>query len=214
MLNYRRQKFWVLTLSIIILIGVGMMLLLSPIKTEQDLSFLKPSNILSVIADKEQVKITSSDYNETFVSGTELAKWLDEAENEWTRKNISSPYELSPSIVIHINDETKNEIRFYETEPTLVMVLYQDEYSYYRIPKEDYLAVAAIARLGYPSIQHMSGDRVGASYFVYAENDNTYYIDAPYDHINKIDYNILKSIVSIFCIRRYTGSGCYKSIYI
>ena len=265
-LNYKRPKFWVVAASIVILIGLGMMLLSNPIHTEQDLSFLKPSNILSMIADQEQVKIISSDHNETFVSGTELAKWLDRAENNWKRKSVSSPYELSPSIVIHVNDDTKNEIRFYESEPTLAMVLYQNEYRYYKIPEEDYQGLAAITRLGYPHVQRitfteyenykkqtsvimtdnhvimqmavlmqsgekyrpslfyeatmndtpaarnyiridMSGDKAGASYFVYTENDNTSYIDAPYEHINKIDQATLKSILSIF---KQTGNELPK----
>ena len=155
-LHYRQPKFWILVTSIVILIGVGMMLISNPISNEQDLSFLKPNNMLSKIADKEQIKIISSEYNETFVSGSELAKWLDEAENEWKQKSVLSPYELSPSIVIHIDDKAKNEIRFYEAESTLAMVLYQDEYRYYKIPEEDYLAVEAMSRLGYPQVQHIT----------------------------------------------------------
>ncbi|MFA9466629.1 MAG: M56 family metallopeptidase [Velocimicrobium sp.] len=256
-LNYKKPRFWGTIASIIVLIIVGIALLTNPTDSEQDLSFLKPNNMLSWIGDQEQVKIISADYGNTSVSGRELAKWLDIAENDWKRKNVPSPYELSPSITIHMNDETGNEIRFFESEPTLVMILYQDEYQYYKIPKEDYSAMAAMAGSGYPHVQsitftehengndsalititdsktimrmavlmqsgeiyhpslffnstqndippvpdyiriEMIGDQIYHSYFLYTEDEKNYYIDEPYDHINGIDFNTMKSIITIF----------------
>ncbi len=152
-LNYKKPRFWVVLASTIVLICVGIALLSNPTESEQDLSFLIPNNMLSSIGDQEEVKIVSTDYGTTSVSGRALANWLDVAENNWKRINISSPYELTPSITIHVNDETGNEIRFYESEPTFVMTLYQNEYQYYKIPEEDYMTIAAMVRAGYNHIQ-------------------------------------------------------------
>lgn len=256
-LNYKKPVFWMVIASTIVLIGAGIALLSNPDDREQDLSFLNPNSMLSWIGEHEQIKIESSDYGNTLVSGRELAKWLDIAENDWKRKNVPSPYELSPSITIHVNDETINEIRFFESEPTLAMIVYQDKFRYYKIPEADYVSIKEMAGSGYPQVQsitftehengndaasvtitdgktimrmavliqsgekynpslffdstqndippvseyiriEMSGNETYHSYFLYTEDEKTYYIDRPYDHINKIDFNTVKEIITIF----------------
>ena len=256
-LNYKKPVFWVIIASVIIVISVGIALLSNPASSEPDLSFLNPNSMLSTIGEQDRIEIKSTDYGNTFVSGIELAKWLDRAENDWKRKKVSSPYELSPSITINVDDEAGNEIRFFESEPTLAMTLYQNKYRYYTIPKENYSAMVAMAGSGYPQVQNitftehengndnasvtitdektimrmavllqkgekyrpslffdstqndippvpkyirieMSGDRTCHSYFLYSEDEKNYYIDEPYVHINKIDFNTVKEIITIF----------------
>lgn len=213
--------------------------------------------MLTRISEQEQINVESSEYANNYVSGVEFAKWLDIAKNDWKIKNVSSAYELSPDIIIHVNDDTGNEIRFYASEPTLAMTLYQDEFRYYKIPEEDYLSVAAMSESAYPRVQRitfiehekgtdnatvtitdsntimrmailmqrgerynqsllfdstqndvppvseyirieMIGDEAYHKYFLYTENENDFYIDEPYDHINKIDLNIVEEIITIF----------------
>lgn len=143
-LNYKKPVFWVIIASVLVLIGAGIALLSNPI--EPDLSFLNPNSMLSWIGEHEQIKIESSEYGNTAVPGRELAKWLDVAENDWKSKKVSSSYKLSPSITIHVNDETINEIRFFESEPTLAMIVYQDKFRYYKIPEDDYLEITTFLR--------------------------------------------------------------------
>ncbi|MCK9267759.1 MAG: DUF5301 domain-containing protein, partial [Alkaliphilus sp.] len=256
-LNYKKPVFWVIIASVIIVVSVGIALLSNPASSESDLSFLNPNSMLSTIGEQDRIEIKSTDYGNTFVSGIELAKWLDRVENDWKRKKVSSPYELSPSITIHVDDEAGNEIRFFESKPTLAMTLYQNKYRYYTIPKENYSAMVAMAGSGYPQVQNitftehengndnalvtitdektimrmavllqkgekyrpslffdstqndippvpkyirieMSGDRTYHSYFLYSEDEKNYYIDEPYVHINKIDFNTVKEIITIF----------------
>ena len=85
-LNYKKSRFWVVLVSVIVLIGVSIALLSNPEDSEPELSFLNPNSMLSTIGDQEQIEIKSTDYENTFVSGVELAKWLDRAENDWKRK--------------------------------------------------------------------------------------------------------------------------------
>jgi beta-lactamase regulating signal transducer with metallopeptidase domain len=153
-LNYKKPRFWVVLVSTMVLIFVGIALLSNPTKSEQNLSFHIPNNMLSSIGDQEEVEIVSTKYGNTTVSGKALANWLNVAQNNWKRTNISSPYELTPSITIHVNDETGNEIRFYESESNFVMILYQNEYQYYEIPEEDYMTMVAMVRAGYNHIQN------------------------------------------------------------
>lgn len=256
-LNYKKTEFWVVFVSVVIVIGVGITLLSNPAGNEQDLSFLNPDNMLVLLGEQEELKVESSEDGDTYVSGVEFAKWLDTAKNDWKIKNVSSPYELLPDIIINVNDKTGNEIRFYESEPTLAMTLYQNEFRYYKIPEEDYLAMAAMAESGYSRVHsitftehengvdeakvtitdrktimrmavlmqsgekynpslffdstqndippvseyiriEMIGDETYHNYFLYSENEKDYYIDETYDHINKIDFNTLKEIITIF----------------
>ncbi len=253
----KRPGLWVVIVSVVIVIGVGIVLLSNPVGNEPDLSFLNPDNMLSFLGEQDELKVESSEYGDTYVSGVEFAKWLDIAKNDWKIKNVSSPYELSPDIIIYVNDETGNEIRLFESEPTLAMILYQNEFRYYKIPAEEYLTIAAMAESGYPRVQSLTftehengidntsviitdsntimriavlmqsgekynpsllfdstqndippvseyirieliGDETYHSYFLYSENGNDYFIDEPYDHINKIDFNTLKEIITVF----------------
>ncbi len=256
-MHCKRPRFWVVVVSVVIVIGVGIVLLSNRFGNEPDLSFLNPDNMLSLLGEQDELKVESSVYGNTYVSGVEFSKWLDIAKNDWKIKKVSSPYELSPDIIIHVNDETGNEIRLYQSEPTLTMTLYQNEFRYYKIPAEDYLTIAAMAGSGYPRVQsltftehengmdnlsvtitnsntimrmavliqsgekynpsllfdstqndsppvseyiriEMIGDETYHDYYLYSKNGNDYFIDQPYDHINKIDFNTLKEIITIF----------------
>jgi hypothetical protein len=42
----------------------------------------------------------------------------------------------------------------------------------------------------------MNGDEANHEYFLYTENENDYYIDEPYVHINKIDFDMVEEIIS------------------
>ncbi len=256
-LNYKRPRFWVVIPSVILVIGAGITLLANPIDRGADLSFLNPNSMLSLIGEQEQIKIESSEYGDTTVSGSELAKWLDLAENDWKIKNISKPYELSPSIIIHVDDEARNEIRFFEEKPTLMMTVYKDEFRYYMIPEEDYVSMKEMAGSGYPQVQsisfikyvnsnevgsvkitdskiimqlavllqrgekyrpsllfdstqndnppvadyvriEMSGEEAYYVHYLYSEDGKDYYVDKPYDHINRIDVNTANEINAFF----------------
>jgi len=155
-LKLRGLKFNAGFVSVIILICIGIILLFKYVGKEQDLSFLNPDNMITQISEQEQLNVESSESRDNYISGVEFAKWLDIAKNDWDIKNVLSAYELSPDVIIHVNDDTGNEIHFYASEPTLAMTLYQDEFRYYKIPEEDYLMVEAMVESAYPHVQRIT----------------------------------------------------------
>ncbi|MHB1155023.1 MAG: DUF5301 domain-containing protein [Eubacteriales bacterium] len=155
-MRYNKPEFWVVIVSVVVVIAAGIILLSNPFGNEPDLSFLNPDNMLVLLGEQDELKVESSEYGITYVWRVEFSKWLNIAKNDWKIKNVSSPYELSPDIIIHVNDETGNEIRLFESEPTLAMTLYQNEFQYYKIPAEDYLSLAAMAESGYPRVQSLT----------------------------------------------------------
>lgn len=195
-LNYKKHVLGVVIASVIIVISVGIALLSNPASSEPDLSFLNPNSMLSTIGEQEQIEIKSIDYGNTFVSGIELAKWLDIAENDWKRKNFSSPYELSPSITINVNDETGNEIRFFESEPNLAMIVYKDKYRYYKIPEEDYASIKEIAGSGYPQVQSITPNNIYPLEFF--EIGNTKIEKLQSNNINIIEEKIIDKDLGAF----------------
>lgn len=42
------------------------------------------------------------------------------------------------------------------------------------------------------------GEEAYHKYFLYTENENDYYLDEPYDHMDKIDLNTVEEIITIF----------------
>lgn len=253
--NYKKPVFWVITASIILVLVVGISFISNPVNGQPDLSFLNPNSMLSTIAEQEQIIIESVEYGESAVSGTEFAKWLDIAENRWKRIRRNIPNELTPSITVHVNVETGNEIRFFESE-TYVMTVYQDEFRYYKMPEQDYQSIRQMAASGIPHVQQitvtnrengedinkittedekiimrmavlmqqgerykpslffdstlndeppvsdylkveMTGEHVYHRYYLYTQDNKSYYIDKPYERIHKIDSGIMNTITSI-----------------
>jgi beta-lactamase regulating signal transducer with metallopeptidase domain len=137
-LKYKKSGVWILTASMIIVIAVGGGLMANPITDDTDLSFLNPNSLLSVIADQEKIKVTSSEYGETYLSGIVLANWLDNAENDWQKHQNPPSTEAEASVVINIDEDHDRQITFFNSEPSLVKVVSGKENRYYSIQEEDY----------------------------------------------------------------------------
>jgi len=154
-LNYRKPTFWMIAVAVIAIIAVGIGLLVNPVDDEPDLSFLNPGNLIAYISEIKQIEVTSAKYGATYVSGSELAKWLDNAENDWSKKLITPSKEPEPTIAVHIEDAIDHSICFFASDPSLALVVYGDEKRYYNIPQEDYEAMEEVTLLGSTHIQNI-----------------------------------------------------------
>lgn len=154
-LNYRKPTFWMIPVAVVAVIALGIGLMVNPINDEPDLSFLNPANLLSLISEQKQIKVTSAEYGDTYVSGSELAKWLDDAENDWSKKLITPSEEQETTIAVFIADDIDHSIGFFASDPTLALVKYGDEKRYYKIPEEDYEAMEEVTLLGSRHVQNI-----------------------------------------------------------
>ncbi|MEA1961306.1 MAG: M56 family metallopeptidase [Bacillota bacterium] len=139
-LNYKKPTFWVTAIILVITVIFSIGLISNPPK-EQDLSYLNIDNLVSIAAQADTGKITadSSVFGECHLDAKQVTYLLDNI--TWKVKNISSPYELSPYLSLKIPAGARCELRFYDTEPTLAMVLCDKDYRYYKISQSDFESI-------------------------------------------------------------------------
>ncbi len=134
-MDYKKPKFWIPAILIALSAITTVIWLIYPKTAVQDLSFLKPDNLKSVIAEKERIPVKNHG-GTTYLQPYEVIAWIESV--EWKEKKVKSPYELSADYTIVFNTQPKQEIRLYDNEPTLVMVIYDDTWRYYTISQKDY----------------------------------------------------------------------------
>lgn len=218
-LNYKKPTFWVVLMGVIMMIVIGIGLLSNPKKNKPDLSFLNINNTASVTMQQNQVLIKQG--NETsLVLGEKFGTLLDLSSNNWQEKKAASPYELSPDLTVYINIGSRHEVRFYESEPGLAMVLFDGKYRYYKIPAGLYEKVYMMwAKSSYMVPEEMMGAVLGGKrtnqkgvqdtpnhgdyqilevgsdkYYIY-ERKSKYYIEQPYQFINEISEEVYQAAI-------------------
>ncbi|SCP97465.1 M56 family metallopeptidase [Anaerobium acetethylicum] len=141
-LNYKRPRFWVVLVSVIILIGTCITLLSNPAVSKQDLSMLNIKNLAKLSYQKNELLVSRTPgKNEGFnVSARAIAEYLDNA--KWSEKKMDSPLELSADLQIEWNED--QELRFFESEPLLAMVRMNEQWRYYTIGQNDYETMLSI----------------------------------------------------------------------
>ncbi len=138
-LSYKKQPFWVMSIAVIAICILGISLLTNPAEATPDLTFLNPENLITSVYEQESIKIDEIEHSGyTRISGSEVGKWINET--HWNEKKIKSPLEITPSYVLMnlMGSDIKSEIRLYESEPTLAMILYGEQWRYYEIDETDY----------------------------------------------------------------------------
>lgn len=132
-LNYKKPAFWLIVIAFISCVIVAVCFLTNP--KELDLSFLNYENLVSVAAQSETLEVKHHlDDIESRVTGKDIGEFLDNA--NWKEKKYPSPLELSPDITIYFAEVA--ELRFYESEPELAMILADDGWRYYRMKNTSY----------------------------------------------------------------------------
>lgn len=145
-LNYKKQRSWVIISAIVIVAVVGTGLVLNPPGSEPDLSFLNLRN-LSVLAHQRDELLVSRAPGKTEtvnVSARAIAECLDSA--QWTVIKMDSPPEYSPSLVIEWNEAVM--LMLYESDSHLAMVRVNDQWRCYRISQKDYTRLLTIIETG------------------------------------------------------------------
>ncbi len=216
-LNYKRPAFWgvVLAVGAILVLSVG--LIANPRSNEPDLSFLNIHNTATVAIQQESLMIRAHGHGASIISGNEFGQWLYKTSVNGKEKKVSSPFELAPTLSIYINNGVGHEVRFYESEPELAMVLYDGHYRYYTISKDAYneiymmyalrsyvipeAVVTAIVDGKRTTKQSVQDIPVGVEYkvlrfgkegyYIY-EKGGKYYCELPYRFINELSQDVYR----------------------
>lgn len=144
-LSYKKPPFWVMIIAVIALCILGISLLTNPAEAAPDLTFLNPENLITSVYEQDLIRIDEIEHSGyTRMSGPEISKWINET--HWNEKKMKSPLELTPSYVLMnlMGSDIKSEIRLYESEPTLAMILYEAQWRYYEIDEADYEAMRSL----------------------------------------------------------------------
>ncbi|MBF4692407.1 M56 family metallopeptidase [Fusibacter ferrireducens] len=144
-LSYKKPPFWAMIVAFIAIGVLGISLLTTAKSQEQDSVYLKPEMLITSVYEQEKIKIDAVEYGGyTRISGTEVANWINET--HWNVKKVKSPLELIPSYSLMnlMDSDKRSEIRLYESDPTLAMILYEDQWRYYEIEEADYDAMKSL----------------------------------------------------------------------
>ncbi|WP_105616325.1 hypothetical protein [Vallitalea okinawensis] len=96
----------------------------------EELSLLHPKQIENYIRLSESIKINDLEFGGDIFQNSKEDLLSSLSLDEWKKKRVSSPNELSADIRIEIDENYR--VYLYETVP-LAMVLYKDEWRYYKI---------------------------------------------------------------------------------
>jgi beta-lactamase regulating signal transducer with metallopeptidase domain len=126
-LHYKKPTHLVLVSTFIITLIFSTGFISNP-AVKEDLSFLN--------TETDQNLKLSSIYGEFQMDGDQVTNLFDV--EKWNRQNVPSPKEQSTSITIKSTSKPYDEIRFYNSDHSLAMIIHSGEYRYYKIPESEY----------------------------------------------------------------------------
>lgn len=134
-LSYKKPSFWIIIVAIMIVGVLSIGLLTNPKNELQDAYSIGIKSLSDVIEKRDKILVVNAGEGATLMSGKSILETL--SIDDWKPKNVSSPYELSSDIIIHLDDKKQTRISLYSTDD-IAMVLYGDSYQYFDIPKDIY----------------------------------------------------------------------------
>jgi beta-lactamase regulating signal transducer with metallopeptidase domain len=136
-LNYKRPRFWIIIMAVLILTISAAVLISNPRDDEPDLSMLNINVFLKSIGTGDGLVAETEDNGRLFLSPEgELLEIFNQ--NEWKEKKVDSPYERS--FILRLYLDGGYFVSFYSDEK-YAMVYFRDgkeKYRYYEIPDGTY----------------------------------------------------------------------------
>jgi hypothetical protein len=123
-INHKKPAFWVVVVSVILVVVVGFGLMVNPENDKEDLSFLNINNTASVATQQEQLLVRVHSLGTSIISGSELGKFLETTSSNWSRKSAVAPSGSAPNLTVYINIGSNHNVRFYKSHPDLAVVEY------------------------------------------------------------------------------------------
>ncbi len=217
-LKYKKPRFWITIISVIVVTIVGLGLMFNPVSSEENSEYLDINNVLEGIFNTDEVivrKIGEGGYvwpGETFYQN--FKKHIKGIEAH----KVNSAYELSQDIVVYIYGNSEYSLSFYQSEPNLMKVSYGGEYKYYTSSNDMYSEVNLMLLSISDRVQDeiivavMDGKKTNKTsyedrpvgvdylelsignrkYFIY-EDKGKYYVERPYVAIYKISEEVYEN---------------------
>ncbi len=139
-LNYKKSVFWIIIISVVVVLVIAAGLLVNPKDDGPDLSLLNIDNALKSIATSSNVIVELE--NNSLLTFKPNAEFLTSFnQNKWREKKVNSPIESIPSITFYINDGYYLNLYSDEDIAMIFLVDSKEKYRYYTIPDGTYEAV-------------------------------------------------------------------------
>lgn len=135
-LNFKKVSLKMMALIILLIVGFGAGLILTPKTDELDLSFLNPDNNISEFAEADIVRVDQPRFKGyTHLSGKEVAEWIDLI--QWQDSKVDEAPDLEPTFIV---EQPQNGVKIclYETMPTLVLVTDGSHMRFFDIEEDSY----------------------------------------------------------------------------
>jgi len=211
-LNYKQPTFWGMLAGAAGILILSLGLISNPESSQSVSTSLNINNAAKLSAAQDQLIIRVHGRGGTLITGEEFGKWLSGASVGWTEKQVSSPYELSPTLTVYINHGLEPcRLNFFDSEKGLAMLTGNGSSRYYTISLQQYYQVysrwglrsyiipEAVTqallegkKTNRQSVQDVPMEKDyrvididKATYYLY-ENDGKYYCEQPYVFIREI----------------------------
>lgn len=210
-LNYNKPRFWITTISVIVVITVGLGLMFNPISNEEKNEYLDINSVLDKLSVEDEVIVRRIGEGGYIWPGSTFSDNFKSQIKGITEHKVPSAYELSADIIVYIYGDSNYTLSFYESEPKLMKISYEGENRYYTSLNDMYSEVNLMSLLisykvdndimiavmdgkktnktpyddrprGVEYLELDVGDR---KYFIY-EDKGKYYVESPYVSIYEI----------------------------
>jgi beta-lactamase regulating signal transducer with metallopeptidase domain len=218
-IKYKNPKFWVISLGVVVLIIACVTLITNP-KKDGSRNYIKnleedrESNIYNKSIGGEKL-IIKHGMGGTVINRKTFLELMKNSRKDWIEKKVKKSLDISPAFTVYFNFNS-NEIRFYNSDPKVIMVINGDNNNYYNISNEVYDAVEFKYMV---SSYHIPGEFIDLvvkgektniksindvpiniekyysfnlgdnTYYIY-KNNNKYYCESPYEFIKEISEDV------------------------
>ncbi|MDO0824634.1 DUF5301 domain-containing protein [Desulfosporosinus nitroreducens] len=211
-LNYKQPTFWGMLAGAAGILILSLGLISNPESSQSASANLNLNYAAKISAAQDQLIIRVHGQGASLITGEEFGEWLAGASGGWTEKLVSSPYELSPTLTVYVNDGTEGyRLHFYDSEKGLAMLSGDGDFRYYTIPPQQYEQVYSLwgshsyfipevvvqalmegKKTNRQSVQDIPDEKdyrvieVGREVYYLYQKDGKYYCERPYLFIREI----------------------------
>lgn len=190
-LNYKKPRFWITIISIVVVIIVGVGLMFNPIKADE--SLLDINKILEEISISSKVIISGNEKGAYILPGDVFSKNIKKGIENWSEDNIKLPDDVTEDITVYSDGQNEYKLGFYKEMPQTVKVSCDNNIKYYKTEVNAYDAALFVKSLS----SYYLEEEVVKIITNGRKTNKTSYNDSPY-YTDYLELNILNTRYYIY----------------
>ena len=190
-LNYKKPRFWITIISIVVVIIVGVGLMFNPIKADE--SLLDINKVLEEISISSKVIISGNEKGAYILPGDVFSKNIKKGIENWSEDNIKLPDDVTEDITVYSDGQNEYKLGFYKEMPQTVKVSCDNNIKYYKTEVNAYDAALFVKSLS----SYYLEEEVVKIITNGRKTNKTSYNDSPY-YTDYLELNILNTRYYIY----------------